>query len=88
MPDGPWSRKKCTDVKNQKFTPEKCDYAQHFVDFMHGCDPSTVKILDEAGIQEAGAVHRTFGHAPVGQRAIQLVKSSKQPNKTVNLMMG
>ncbi len=88
LDSGPWSRKKVTNVKRDKFSPANIAYAQNYLDFMAGIDPARVKFMDEAGVEMSSAGVRTYGHAPIGQKCIQLVKSSKEPNRTVNLMVG
>lgn len=51
-------------------------------------NPQSVKFMDECGIEISSASRRTYGHAPVGQRAIEIVRHHQRPNKTVNMLIG
>ena len=88
LSSGPWSRKKVNTVNINKFTPANLAYTQEYINFMWQQDPHSVKFMDESGIEISCASRRSYGHAPVGQKCIDIVKNNQQPNKTINLLVG
>ena len=47
-------------------------YTQVFIDHFHSKDPYTLKYFDECGVKSPTNESRSYGHAPVGERAVEL----------------
>ena len=88
LPSGPFSFKKITAVPQERFTLTNMAYTQLFVDYLHGKDPYTLKYFDECGVKLPGCSARNYGHAPVGERAVEVRRYSQTANLTVNLLCG
>ena len=88
LESGKWSFKRTTNPSQSRFTDGNMQYIQTYLNFMAQQDPYKVKFMDEAGIELQSATTRLYGHSPVGIPAINIVKYSQQPNKTINLLAG
>ena len=88
LPGGPWSRKKTKNINANRFSAANLQYSQTFINFLWQRNPNSVKFMDEAGIEISTATLSTYGHAPVGERAINITKHCQTPSKTVNLLIG
>lgn len=89
MPSGlKYSRKKVNKVATERFTPVNMIYTQLFIDYLHSKDPHKLKFFDEAGLKMPHHGSRYYGHAPVGQRCIEMARYKQSPNITLNLLAG
>ena len=88
LPSGSFSHKKITRIAQERFTIQNMAYTQLFVDYLHAKDPYTLKYFDECGIKIPSSGARVYGHAPVGERAVEIVRYAETCNTTVNLMCG
>lgn len=87
MPCGKkFSFKKVTPIAQERFTLQNMAYTQLFIDYLHSKDPFTLYFFDECGLQLPEHGSRNYGHAAVGERAIEIKRYSKTANITVNLM--
>ena len=87
LPSGKeYSFKKLNIVAQERFTLQNMAYTQLFIDYLHEKDPYTLKFFDECGLKLPQHASRTYGHAPIGERAIELQRYAETPNTTVNLM--
>ena len=59
-----------------------------FIDYLHAKDPFKLKFFDECGLKLPFHGKRLYGHAPVGERCIELLRYHDSPNITVNLLAG
>ena len=59
-----------------------------FIDYLHAKDPFKLKFFDECGLKLPFHGKRLYGHAPVGERCIELLRYHSSPNITVNLLAG
>ena len=50
LPDGPFTRKKLTRPKAEKFTPQNLAYCGQFLNFISALPPEKIKFFDEAGV--------------------------------------
>ncbi|KAK3737218.1 hypothetical protein QZH41_001818 [Actinostola sp. cb2023] len=50
-------------------------------------DPRRLKFFDEAGVKYPDIGTRLYGHAPIGERCIEVVRKVESPNSTVNLIV-
>lgn len=59
-----------------------------FIDYLHSKYPYTLKYFDESGVKlpTNGSRLYAIGHAPVGERAVELKRYCETTNTTVNLM--
>ena len=87
LPSGKkYSFKKLNIIAHERFTLQNMAYTQVFFDYLHNKDPYTLKIFDECGIKLPTSTARTYGHAPVGERAVEFQRYAETANTTVNLM--
>ena len=61
-------------------------YTQIFIDCLHTKDPHTLKYLDECGVKLPTDGSRHYGHAPIGNRVVEIKRHCQTANTTVNLM--
>jgi len=59
-----------------------------FIDYLHAKDPFKLKFFDECGLELPFHGKRLYGHAPVRERCIELLRYYDSPNITVNLLDG
>ena len=87
MPSGDnFSYKKMTHVAQERFTIQNMAYTQMFVDYLYTKDPYTLKYFDECGVKLPANSKRFYGHAPVGERAVEIHRYCETANTTVNLL--
>jgi transposase len=87
MPSGEaFSRKKITHIARERFTPENMIYSQLFIDYVSSKNPYKLKFFDEAGVKTPDVGTRNYGHAPVGQRCVEIIRKCESPNITLNLL--
>ena len=72
-------------IAAEKFT--KNMYTQLFIDYLSSKDIGTVKFFDEAGIKTPGIGTRLYGHSPVGERCVEVVRKEENPNTTLNMLV-
>ncbi|KAK3701803.1 hypothetical protein QZH41_005162 [Actinostola sp. cb2023] len=82
-----YTRKKITHVNLQRFTFQNIMYTQLFIDYLSAKDPRRLKFFDEAGVKYPDIGTRLYGHAPIGERCIEVVRKVESPNSTVNLIV-
>ena len=63
-------------------------YTQMFIDYLHAKDPFKLKFFDECGFKLPFHGKHLYGHAPVGERCIELLRYHSSPNITVDLLAG
>ena len=51
---GPWTWKRMSTVKYEKFAPENVNYCQDFLSYVSSVDPYKLKCFDEAGFALPG----------------------------------
>ena len=88
LPSGQFSLKKVTTVAQERFTIGNMAHKQLFVDYLYGKDRYTPKYFDECGIKLANAGSRNYGHAKVGERAVDVRRYCQTVNVTLNLLCG
>ena len=88
LPSGQFTYKKITGVAQERFTINNMAYTQLFIDYLHGKDPYTLKYFDECGVKLPNNGARNYGHAPIGERAVEVRRYCQTANITVNLMCG
>lgn len=82
-----YSRKKITQIAAEKFTLENMLYTQLFIDYLSSKDVRTIKFFDEAGIKVPDVGTRLYGHSPVGERCVEVVRKKESPNTTLNMLV-
>ena len=80
-----YSRKKISHVARERFTATNLLYTQIFIDYLSSKDARKIKFFDEAGIKIPDVGTRLCGHAPVGERCVEVVKQRQSANATLNL---
>ena len=80
-----YSRKKISHVARERFTATNLLYTQIFIDYLSSKDARKIKFFDEAGIKMPDVGTRLYGHAPVGERCVEVVKQRQSANATLNL---
>ena len=87
LPSGEeYSYKKLQPIAQERFTLQNMAYTQLFVNYLGRKDPYTLKFFDECGLKLPRHGTRTYGHAPVGERAVEYQRYAESSNTTVNLM--
>ncbi|XP_028395745.1 uncharacterized protein LOC114519771 [Dendronephthya gigantea] len=82
-----YSRKRITHVARERFTPENMLYTQLFVNYLSSKDPKKIKFFDESGVKTPDIGTRRYGHAPLGQRCVEVIRKMESPNITLNLLV-
>ena len=83
-----YSWKKISTLAEERFTVENMAYTQMFIDYLHAKDPFKLKFFGECGLKLPFHGKGLYGHAPVGERCIELLRYHSSPNITVNLLGG
>ena len=82
-----YSRKKISHAARERFTATNLLYTQIFIDYLSSKDARKIKFFDEAGIKMPDVGTRLYGHAPVGERCVEVVKQRQSANTTLNLLV-
>ena len=82
-----YTRKKITHVASQRFGYGNLLYTQIFMDYLCSKNPKCLKFFDEAGVKYPNVGMRLYGHAPKGERCVEVVKKCESPNATINLIV-
>ncbi|XP_028414138.1 uncharacterized protein LOC114537201 [Dendronephthya gigantea] len=82
-----YSRKKISHVATQRFTQSNLLYTQIFIDYVCSKDPWRLKFFDEAGLKIPDVGTRRYGHSPVGERCVNVIRKYESPNNTLNLLV-
>ena len=82
-----YSRKKISHVARERFTATNLLYTQIFIDYLSSKDARKIKFFDEAGIKMPDVGTRLYGHAPVGERCVEVVKQRQSANTTLNVSL-
>lgn len=82
-----YSRKKITHITAERFTIENMMYTQLFIDYVSSKDVRTLKFFDEAGVKVPDVGTRLYGHSPVGERCIEIVRKRENPNNSLNMLV-
>ena len=83
-----YTRKKISTVAQERFTIENMAYTQMFIDYLHTKNPHKLKFFDECGLKLSAHGKRFYGHAPIGERCVELLRYHDSPNITANLLAG
>ena len=87
MPSGKrYTRKKVTHLAKERFTHANMVYTQLFLNYVNSKDPYMVKFFDEAGIQVPSVGTRPYGHSPIGERCVEVIRKCVSPNYTLNAL--
>ena len=88
MPSGrQYTRKKVTQIAAERLTGNNILYTQMFMNYLHAQDPYFVKFYDEAGIKLPDQCTRKYGHSPVGQRCVEVVRKAQSPNFSLSALV-
>jgi len=82
-----YTRKKITQVASQRFSYHNLLYTQLFIDYLCAKDPKRLKFFDEAGVKLPDVGTRLYGHAPIGERCVEIVRKAESPNSTINMIV-
>lgn len=83
-----YTRKKVSNLAEERFTIENMAYTQLFIDYLYAQNPFKLKFFDECGLKLPFHGQRLYGHAPEGERCIEMIRYHTTPNVTVNLLAG
>lgn len=84
----PYSFKKIKAVAEERFTHENLIYTETFMDILCRVDPHRLRFMDESGFRLPEVTRPLYGHAPVGERAIEIMRYHSFPNATLHLLAG
>ncbi|XP_028404078.1 uncharacterized protein LOC114526751 [Dendronephthya gigantea] len=62
-------------------------YTQLFIDYLSAKDVRKLKFFDEAGIKVPNVGTRRYGHSPVGERCVEVIRKKENPNTTLNMLV-
>ena len=85
---GEYTREKITSVANERFNEENMIYTQLFINYLNKKDLFTLLFFDKAGFKIPTAFQRTHGHAPKGERCVEISRYRQDPNIMLNLLAG
>ncbi len=57
------------------------------MDYLCSKNPKSLKFFDEAGVKYPNVGMRLYGHAPKGERCVEVVKKCESPNATISLIV-
>lgn len=83
-----WTRKKIKYVAKERFTYDNLVYTETYMELLHSVDPYRLQFMDESGFKLPEVCNPLYGHAPRGQRAIEVVRYHSRPNVTLHLLAG
>ena len=87
LPSGKeYTYKKLNVIAQERFTLQNMAYTQIFIDYLHSKEPYKLKFFNECGLKLPQHTARRYGHAPVGERAVEFQRYAETANTTVNLM--
>ena len=73
------------DVPRQRISQESLNM---WLKYLHSKDPFTLKFFDEAGLKLPRDNTRCYGHAPKGQRCVEVRRYHETPNITIKVLAG
>ena len=82
-----YTRKKITQIARERFTYENMLYTQLFIDYLSSTDIEKIRFFDEAGVKVPDVGTRLYGHSPIGERCVEVVRKKENPNTTLNLLV-
>lgn len=85
---GRFSRKRITNVHQERFSDNNMNYSQAFIDELYSRNPHQIKYFDESGFKVPDSCNPTYGYAPIGVRAVEIHRYHQTPNVTLNLLIG
>ena len=84
----PYSLKKIKAVAEERFTYDNLVYTESFMDLLSRVDPHRLRFMDESGFRLPEVARPLYGHAPVCERAVEVVRYHSCPNSTLHLLAG
>ena len=81
------TRKLLVHSATEIFTDRNLIYTQAFVDVLHRTDPNRIKFFDESGFKLPAVCNPRYGHSRKGERSIEILRYSKTPKVTLNLLI-
>lgn len=85
---GPWTWKRMSNIKYEKFTLENVDYCQDFLSYVSTVDPYKLKFFDEAGFALPGVGKANYGHSAANHPCVEIGRHLGAPNVTLNMLIG
>ena len=84
----PWTYKKIKPVAAERLTLNNLVYTETYMDLLNRVDPYKLQFMDESGFRLPEVGTPLYGHAPKGQRALEIVRYHSVPNATLHLLAG
>lgn len=84
----PYSYKKIKTVAEERLTHDNLVYTETFMAMLSRVDPYRLRFMDESGFRLPEVGRPLYGHAPVGERAVEIVRYHSAPNATLHLLAG
>ena len=85
---GPWTWKRMSTFKYEKFTPKNVNYCQDFLSYISSADPYKLKFFDEAGFALPGVGKANYGHSLANHPCVEIGRHLCVPNVTLNMLIG
>ena len=80
-----YSYKKMTIVPKESLTENAQERLDEYLTVCSACDPRNMHFFDESSVIKTTG-NKNYGHAPVGQRAIEIQRYASNATYTVNLL--
>ena len=80
-----YSYKRLTIVPKESLTDNAQDKLEEYLSIYSACDPRNMHFFDESSVIKTTG-NRSYGNAPVGQRAVESQRYASNATFTVNLL--
>ena len=80
-------RKKISQLARERFTLNNMLYTQLFIDYLNSKDVRTIKFFEKAEIKVPNVGTCRYGHAPIGERCVEVIRKKENPNTTLNMLV-
>ena len=85
---GTWTRKIMIRPYVERFTQNNMRYTQAYLNYISRQNPYKLKFFDESGFNMPDSVKRKYGYALIGKPAVEVLRKTRSPHLTLNLMLG
>lgn len=86
--DVPYTFKRIKFSARERYTATNLQYTETFMALLNAIDPHRLRFMDESGFRLPEVSMTHYGHAPRGERAIEIIRYHSRPNATLHLLAG
>ena len=84
----PYTVKRIKHVASERITLGNLMYTEAYMNILYQEDPYRLRFMDESGFRLPEASRPLYGHAPKGERAIEVLRYASKPNASLHLIAG